>query len=120
MKQVRFGKSAFSQLNGAFFVPKKSDFRLFRATFSERNRQIGTLAWKPCAVSRFLGQDVMPKSLVLVLKNAKSVKMLRINLSRPHVAQAKSVAVSQGRALKGVSDLTVTASPLKFQNSGSM
>ena len=43
--------------------------------------------------------------------------MLRINLSRPHVAQAKSVAVSHGCPLKGVSVLTVTTSPLKIQNS---
>ena len=29
MKQVRFGKLAFLQQNGAFFGPKKPDFRLF-------------------------------------------------------------------------------------------
>ena len=34
VKQVRFGKLAFLQQNGAFFGPKKRHFRLFRATFS--------------------------------------------------------------------------------------
>ena len=34
VKQVRFGKLAFLQQNGAFFEPQERDFRLFRATFS--------------------------------------------------------------------------------------
>ena len=50
VKQVRFGKLAFLQQNGALFGPKKCDFRPFRATFSMKNvwsvlfrkRSIGT------------------------------------------------------------------------------
>ena len=34
VKQVRFGKLAFLQQNGAFFGPKNRHFRPFRATFS--------------------------------------------------------------------------------------
>ena len=34
MKKGRFGKLAFLQQNGAFFGPKKRDFRPFHATFS--------------------------------------------------------------------------------------
>ena len=37
VKQVRFGKLAFLQQNGALFGPKKCDFRPFRATFSMKN-----------------------------------------------------------------------------------
>ena len=66
MKQVRFGKLAFLQLNGAFFEPKNACVRPFRTTFSARNWQFGTLAWKPCTFSRFEGHQVnwmvMPKN----------------------------------------------------------
>ena len=37
VKQVRFGKLAFLQQNGALFGPKKCDFRPFRATLSMKN-----------------------------------------------------------------------------------
>ena len=34
VKQVRFGRLALLQLNGAFLGQRKSEFRQFRATFS--------------------------------------------------------------------------------------
>ena len=49
VKQVRFGKLALLQQNGAVFVPKKPDFRPFRATFSVK--KFGPLLceqWSAC------------------------------------------------------------------------
>ena len=63
----------------------------------------------------FLGAGYHAQIPSFCAEERKKCQVLRINLSRHHVAQAKSVAVSQGHALKRVSDLTVTASPLEFK-----
>ena len=50
--RIRFGKLAFPQLNGAFLGQKDVILGCFALRF-QRNWQIGTLAWEPCAASRF-------------------------------------------------------------------
>ena len=51
VKQVRFGKLAFPQLNGALFGPRNCDFRPFRATFSMKN--VWSVLFRKRSISTF-------------------------------------------------------------------
>ena len=72
MKQARFGKLAFLQLNGAIFGPKDADVRPFRTTFSANWRSgVETVHIYPFW-GYLVDRIIMPKTLVFVLKNVKS------------------------------------------------
>ena len=58
VKQARFGKLAFLQLNGVIFYPKMSIFGHFALRF----QQVGAVARKPCTFSRIGGPPLESSS----------------------------------------------------------